>query len=221
MLQVGTSKSSFRWCVAAALIGLASAAAAQMPGAPVLQNSWATPGIVVAGDFASGGGTMYGGAVGWAPSSGRFQFSAGFGGNSPTGGAGRAVYGARVAMPIMQMMSGKLGIAGFVGIGGGGVSAGDTTSSKSIVPAGVGIGYRQAIGTAGRGWSVYLDPNYQYHSGTAGNKGYFRLGGGVDLGFSPRLGMTLGFESGTVAGDGVVGPASSLFGVGLSLKVGR
>src|SRR3954462_606517 len=146
-------------------ISLPSAASAQMPGAPVLQNSWASPGIVVALDFASGMGSLYGGAVGWAPSSGRFQLSAGAGSHSPKGGASRVVYGARVAFPVMQMMGGKLGFAGFAGAGGGGAKAGDTTSSKGVVPIGVGIGYRQAIGTAGRGISAYLDPNYQYHTG--------------------------------------------------------
>ena len=204
-----------------AIVAIGSAASAQMPGAPVLQNSWATPGMVAAVDFASGSGSLYGGAIGWAPSSGRFQFSAGAGAHSPKGGTSRAVYGARVAMPIMQMMAGKLGVAGFVGIGGGGAKSGDTTASKSVLPAGVAVGYRQAIGTAGRGISAYLDPNYQYHSGTAGKKGYFRVGGGVDIGVSARFGVTVGFESGAAAKTGEVGPAGGLFGVGVSMKLGR
>ena len=205
----------------AVLIVLASASSAQMPGAPVLQNSWASPGIVVAANFASGAGSLWGGAVGWAPSSGRFQLSAGAGAHSPKGGSSRGVYGGRVALPVMQMMAGKLGVAAFVGIGGGAAKAGETTASKSVVPAGVGIGYRQAIGTAGRGISAYVDPNYQYHSGTAGKKGYFRVGGGVDIGISPRFGVTLGFESGAKAKTGEVGPTGGLFGIGLSMKLGR
>jgi hypothetical protein len=200
----------------------ASAASAQMPGAPVLQNSWASPGIVVALDVAGGSGTLYGGAAGWAPASGRFQFSAGAGMHNPKGDASsRTVYGARVAMPIMQMMAGKLGIAGFVGIGGGAAKAGDTTASKTVVPGGVAIGYRQAIGTAGRGISVYVDPNYQYHSGIAGNKGYFRVAGGIDMGISARFGLTLGFEGGSNAKAGDPGPTAGLYGVGLSMKLGR
>jgi hypothetical protein len=178
--------------------------------------------MVVAVDIAGGSGTLYGGAIGWAPSGGRFQFSGGVGALSPKGGGGsRVVYGGRVAMPLKQMMSGKLGIAGFAGIGGGSVKSGDTTGSKSIVPAGVAIGYRQAIGTAGRGVSAYLDPNYQFHSGTKGNKGYFRVGGGLDLGVSARFGVTLGFESGANAKAGAVGPSSGLYGVGVSMKLGR
>jgi hypothetical protein len=124
-------------------------------------------------------------------------------------------------MPLMQMMAGKLGIAGFAGVGGGAAKSGDTTASKSVVPLGVGIGYRQAFGTAGRGISAYLDPNYQFHSGTAGKKGYIRVGGGVDIGISPRFGATLGFESGATAKTGEVGPTGSLFGIGLSMKLGR
>jgi hypothetical protein len=124
-------------------------------------------------------------------------------------------------MPLMQLMAGKLGLAGFVGVGGGAGKAGDTTASKSVVPLGVGIGYRQAFGTAGRGISAYLDPNYQFHSGTAGKKGYFRVGGGVDIGISPRFGATLGFESGASAKTGEVGPTGALFGIGLSMKLGR
>jgi hypothetical protein len=192
-----------------------------MPGAPVLQNAWASPGLVVAADFAGGSGSLYGGAVGWAPGGGRLQFSGGAGSHSPKGGSARVVYGARVAFPLFQLMSGKLGIAGFGGIGGGGAKAGDTTSSKGMVPAGLAIGYRQAIGTAGRGFSAYVDPNFQYHSGASKKKSYFRVAGGVDLGLSPRFGLTLGFESGTAAQAGEVGPTGGLFGIGASMKLGR
>jgi hypothetical protein len=211
-------------CAAAAVfvVATSSSLTAQMPGAPVLQNAWASPGMVVAVDIAGGSGALYGGALGWAPSGGRFQFSGGIGSLSPKGGGGnRVVYGGRVAMPIMQLMAGKLGVAGFVGIGGGAVKSGDTTGSKTVLPAGVAVGYRQAIGTSGRGISAYLDPNYQFHTGTSGNKGYFRVGGGLDLGVSPRFGVTLGFESGANAKAVAVGPASGLYGVGVSMKLGR
>src|SRR4051812_35585256 len=110
--------------IATGLAALPAGARAQMPGAPVLQNSWASPGMVVALDIAGGGGTLYGGAVGWAPSSGRFQLSAGAGSHSPKGGSSRAAYGVRAAFPVMQMMGGKLGFGGFVGIGGGGATSG-------------------------------------------------------------------------------------------------
>ena len=195
---------------------------AQMPGAPVLQNAWASPGIVIAGNFASGSGSLYGAAVGWSPGSGRFQLSGGAGMNNPKGVAGsRAVYGARVAFPIAQMMAGKLGIAGFAGVGGGAAKSSEPTATRTHAPVGVGIGYRQAIGTAGRGFSAYVDPMYQFHRGASENKGYFRVAGGLDLGISPRFGVTLGFESGATAKAGEVGPTGGLFGVGVSMKLGR
>lgn len=200
-------------------------AGAQMPGAPVLQNAWAAPGIVVAADIAGGSGSsVYAGALGWAPASGRFQFSGGAGYQSSTGQKGRAVYGARVAMPVMQMMSGKLGIAAFAGIGGGaGTSktAADSLMSRMVIPAGLAIGYRQAIGTSGRGFSVYVDPGYHYHSGDAGNTGAFRIGYGLDVGISSRFGLTLGGESGGNAAASEVGPRGASWGIGLSMKLGR
>jgi hypothetical protein len=131
------------------------------------------------------------------------------------------VYGVRAAFPILQLMNGKLGVAGFAGAGGGNAKAGDTTSSKGLIPVGAAIGYRQAIGTAGRGISAYVDPSFQYHTGAFQKKSYFRVAGGVDVGLTSRFGLTLGFESGTSAKAGNVGPSGGLFGVGASMKLGR
>jgi hypothetical protein len=211
--------------VIALLVLLAGDARSQMPGAPVLQNAWASPGIVVALDIAGGsgggGGGVYAGAAAWAPSSGRFQLSGGAGMQSGSGSGGRAVYGARVALPLLQAMGGKLGVAGFAGIGGGAGSSTDTTRSNSVVPAGVGIGYRQSIGTSGRGFSIYGAPNYQHHTGSKGSQGYFRVGFGVDAGITPRFGLTLGAESGAKAKAGTAGPGATLYGIGLSMKLGK
>jgi hypothetical protein len=211
------------YVAAATILGaMGATAGAQMPGAPVLQNAWASPGIVVAANFAGGkGSSLIGGAAGWSPASGRFQLSGGVGSGRPAIGSRRLVYGARVAVPLMQAMAGKLGVAGFAGIGGGPVKSTETTLSKTIVPVGAGIGYRHAIGTAGRGISGYLDPMYQFHTATAGNKGYFRVAGGVDLGISSRFGLTFGFESGATAKLGEAGPAGGLYGIGVSMKLGR
>lgn len=205
-----------------AMVIIPAIARAQMPGAPVLQNAWAAPGIVVAANFASGSGnSVYGGAAAWAPASGRFQVSGGAGAQSVTAGGSRLVYGARVALPVKQLMSGSLGIAAFAGAGGGASRAGDTTRSNSVIPAGVAIGYRRAIGTAGRGVSGYVTPNYQHHSGSAGSQGYFRVGGGLDAGISSRFGLTVGVEGGAGAKAGKVGPEGTSYGVGLSMKLGR
>ncbi|HET9424243.1 MAG TPA: hypothetical protein VFO55_02640 [Gemmatimonadaceae bacterium] len=195
---------------------------AQMPGAPVLQNAWASPGIVIAGNFAGGSGSsVFAGAAGWAPASGRFQLSGGGGMQSVKGGSSRGVYGARIALPVMQLMGGRLGVAAFAGIGGGAGKTGDTTSSTSVIPGGVTVGYRQPIGSSGRGFSVYVDPSYQHHTGGNGSQGYFRVAAGVDAGLSSRFGLTVGVESGAGADAGKVGPSGTLYGVGISMKLGR
>jgi hypothetical protein len=191
-----------------------------MPGAPVLQNAWAAPGIVAALNISGGGGSVYAAAVGWAPSTGRFQFSGGAGMQSGTGTGSRAVYGARIAFPVRQMMGGKLGIAGFAGVGGGAGSSADTTRSNTVLPGGLAVAYRQAVGSGGRGFSVYADPNFQYHKGAKGGQGYIRVGFGLDAGLSRRFGLTIGAESGASAGAGKAGPRGSLYGVGVSMKLG-
>jgi hypothetical protein len=203
------------------MVFAAPLAAAQLPGAPVIQNAWAAPGIVVALDIAGGSGTgVYAGAAGWAPASGRFQLSGGIGLQTITGAGSRAVYGVRGALPIMQLMSGKLGIAGFAGVGGGAGGSDDTLQTNLMVPAGIAVGYRQPIGTKGRGFSVFVDPNYQFHSGDAASQGLFRIGFGVDAGITSRFGITLGAESGANAARGKVGPRGSRWGVGASMKLG-
>ena len=214
-------KSRTFTAMAVAITG-AIQAGAQMPGAPVFQNAWAAPGIVVALDIAGGSnGSVYAGAAGWAPSRGRFQLSGGAGMQASQGAGSRAVYGARVAVPVMQLMGGKVGIAAFGGIGGGAGSATDSLRSNTVVPGGVAIGYRQSIGSGGRGFSVFADPGYQYHSGTTGSQGYLRVGYGIDAGISSRFGLTIGGESGGIAGSGKAGPTGSLYGVGVSMKLGR
>src|SRR5690349_24366200 len=100
---VSASSGSVRSASIAASLVLTSlvAAGAQMPGAPVLQNAWATPGIVGALNIAGGSnGQAYAAAASWAPGTGRFQLSGGFGSHRVTGGGSRGVDGARLAMPV-------------------------------------------------------------------------------------------------------------------------
>lgn len=221
-MSYGKAKSRMYVAAAAFAGSVGTTAAAQMPGVPVLQNAWAAPGIVVAANYAGGSrNSVFVAAAAWAPASGRFQLSGGGGLQTRQGFGSRAVYGVRAALPLMQLMAGRLGIAGFAGIGGGAAKTGDTTSSNSVVPAGLGIGYRQAIGTAGRGFSVYVDPSYQHHRGTAGSKGYIRAAVGLDAGITARIGLTLGAEMGAKAAVGEVGPTGSRYGIGVSMKLGR
>jgi len=197
-----------------------------MPGAPVLQNAWAAPGLVVALNIGggSGGGTTWAAAGGWTPAAARFQLSGGggfAGSGSAAGAPSRGIYGLRAAVPIVQLMAGDVGVAAFAGIGGGAGNKVDTTVAKSIVPAGLAVGYRRAIGSAGRGFSVYADPTYEFFTGAAKSHGYVRVGVGVDAGLTARLGLTLGAESGATAAPGSVGPHGTLYGIGISMKVGR
>ena len=98
------SDRRFLWAIRiAALLGvaIAGAADAQLPGAPVLQNAWATPGLVAAVNLGGGSdGSVYAAAVGWSPGSGRFQLSAGAGAQSRTGTGSKGAYGLRVAVPL-------------------------------------------------------------------------------------------------------------------------
>jgi hypothetical protein len=224
--QMRSARTVFR-IIAPAIVAISGAvpfAQAQLPGAPVLQNAWATPGMVVALDIAggsAGSGSTYAGAIGWTPGNGRFQFSGGAGMQSATGTSSRGVFGARVAMPITQMMAGNLGIAGFVGIGGGAGGTKDSTRVTSVIPVGVALGYRRAIGGAGRGFSIFADPDYQFQSASKTKKGFFRVGVGVDAGITSRFGITLGLESGGTAAKGLVGPHGTTYGIGVSMKLGR
>src|SRR4051812_2997720 len=85
----------------AATVLAAASAGAQMPGTPVLQNAWGTPGIVAAVNVGGGSdGSVYGLAGGWTPGSGRFQFTGGIGARNLTGVGTKAAYGLRVAMPF-------------------------------------------------------------------------------------------------------------------------
>jgi hypothetical protein len=206
----------------AAIISLP--AAAQLPGAPVLQNAWAAPGIVAALDIAGGakgtnGGSAgtYAAALGWSPGNGRFQISAG-GGIQSGSGTSRGVYGGRAMFSVMQMMGGKLGLAAFAGVGGGPVKSTDSITAKVVVPVGLAIGYRLGIGSSGKGFSVYTDPHFQHQTGVNNSAGYFRIGIGVDAGITRRLGATLGLETGSSAPEGKTGPRNATFGLGVSYK---
>jgi hypothetical protein len=195
---------------------------AQMPGAPVLQNAWATPGFVVAANFAGGSGSsVWAAAASWGPgdSIARFALSGGGGTQSVSGGTSRGVYGARIAMSLAQMMGGKLGLGVFGGVGGGAGGSGDTTAIKTLMPVGVSIGFRQAMGS--RGFSVYGSPSLQRASGTAGSSSRVRFGLGLDVGLSTNFGVTGGVEFGQSTPDGKVGPRGTSYGVGGSFALGR
>jgi len=196
---------------------------AQIPGAPILQNAWATPGLVGALNFGGGSdGSVYAAAASWSPASGRFQLSGGGGGQTRSGKGSRGVYGVRVAIPF-GAAQGSFGFAAFAGLGGGsgGTSAfPDSISSTTEVPIGVGIGWRHAIG-ANHGLSVYGTPAYVLFSGGSKNGSLFRGSLGSDVGITPSLGATVGVEFGGTRPRGYGGPSGTIFGLGVSYAFGR
>lgn len=204
----------------AAVVMLAGSAEAQMPSAPVLQNVWATRGLVGAVDIGGGAdGTVYAGALSFSAS--RLQFSGGIGYETRTGMSARTVYGVRAALPFGGATS-TFGFAAFAGIGGGSTSSTgpDSAASTTQVPLGVAVGWRKAFGGA-RGVSLYADPGYVLFSGGSKSGGLFRIGLGADVGITTALGATLGAEFGGTRPRGVGGPSGVLYGVGVSYAFGK
>lgn len=198
----------------------AATAAAQMPGVPVLQNAWASPGLVAAVNYGGGDGSVYAGAVSWASATARFQLSAGIGARSPSGGGGsKSVYGVRAAIPLGGATS-PIGFGVFAGVGGGQAATGDTVSSNTQIPVGAAIGWRHAIG-ASHGLSLYATPSYVYLTGGTKAGGVARVGLGVDLGITKSLGATVGADFGGTRATGLGGPTGTLYGIGVSYALGR
>jgi hypothetical protein len=207
--------------VLAALAPGAAAAGAQMPGVPVLQNAFANPGITVAANYGSADeGGAYAGAASWSPGSGRLVFSGGLGAYDPDEGKTQLAGGARASVTMFRFLNGDVGTALFVGAG----AAGRSGSTLYMLPIGVAIGYRRALGET-RAFSVYGAPFYVYNRLKTGdvttNANAFRASVGVDVALLSWLGATVGYEFGANAKDNDPGPRSGVFGIGLSLALRR
>jgi hypothetical protein len=202
---------------------LAAPARAQLPGAPVLQNAWSTPGIVAAIDLGGGSdGSVYAAAASWTPGSGRFQLSGGGGIQTRTGGSSRGVYGLRAAIPLGGAAS-TFGFGAFAGIGGGPspkTSVPDSVPNTTEIPVGVAVGWRHTVG-ATHGLSLYGTPSYVYFSGGSKSAGLFRMGIGADVGITPAIGATLGIDFGGKRARRLGGPSGSQYGLGLSYALGH
>lgn len=191
-----------------------------MPSAPILQNVWASHGLVGAIDFGSGGdGSVYAGAISFTAS--RLQISGGLGYQSRTGLKSRGVYGVRAAIPFGGASS-TFGFGAFAGIGGGNTSstAVDSAANKTEIPLGVAVGWRKAFGGT-HGLSLYADPAYVLYSGGSKSGGLFRAGLGADFGITSSLGATVGVELGATRPRGVGGPSGVLYGAGVSYAFGK
>lgn len=226
----------------AAVVFAGSAAGAQMPNAPLLQNVWASPGTVAAFNMAGGtSGSLYGLAGAWTPGSGRFQLSAGAGLQSRTaaqGGGSGIAYGGRLALPLGNA-AGSFGFGFFAGVGSGTqrleridttsaalptvATTTDTTYTNTAIvqaPIGVSVGFRKAIG-ATHGVSVYASPSYVFVSGGGRRTGVMRAAVGADVGITQSIGATAGLELGQTRPSGSAGPRGTLWGFGISYALGR
>jgi hypothetical protein len=186
--------------------GSVSFVGAQIPGAPVLQNGFLTPGLIVAADGGVGWNHgLAGAAASYSPNSRSVALSAALGAGFPRGPA--FAYGVRATLPIPVFpRRGAFGLVGFLGLGG---LLGSTTIVD--VPIGVGVGYRHALG-ANRGISVYATPFYLIQR-SGGSEGSFRTGLGTDVTVTPRVGVTLGADAGT--------RGAPRFGAGLAYLISR
>lgn len=194
----------------------ATALRGQMPGAPVLQNAFANGGVTVAVNHGSSKDlSLLGGALAWAPGTGRFQMSAGLGRATPDRGDAQFAWGARLGVPLFSFAGGRAGLAPFVGIGG----AGRDSVKTLLVPAGVGAGWRFALGST-RALSVYATGTYLWAREEFGAESVsgslFRVAAAADVTVFRNVGLTLGYEGGGEAGTGEAGPRGPIFGAGLS-----
>lgn len=234
--------------VALAAVILAASADAQLPGAPVLQNVWATPGVVGALNVAGGGGlTVYAAALSWTPGFGNLQVSGGAGFANGVGSGSRSTYGLRVAAPFGGESS-ALGFSVFAGLGGGparttsttvsctvvlpgcavttpvratsGLIVFDSTTNSTVIPIGASIGWRRGVGTS-HGVSVYASPAFVYFGGGTNSRGLMRAAFGVDAGVTPAIGVTGGFDVGGTRPQAIGGPSGVVYGLGVSYAFGR
>ncbi|MDQ6830400.1 MAG: hypothetical protein M3081_16195 [Gemmatimonadota bacterium] len=201
----------------------APSARAQMPGMPVLQNAFTSPGFTVAVNYggSSGGAYALGGAGAWAPSADGFQLSAGAGAyKAGTGATSAVTYGGRASLPVFHLLSDAMAIAIFGGIGGAHVNG----LNETLAPIGVSVGYRHPLG-ATRALSVYAVPFYGWThaqiAGTGGsattttNSGDLFGAIGADVTIMPQLGLSAGYQLGSRRGT------KGVFGVALSYALSR
>lgn len=189
----------------------------QLPGAPVLQNAFANPGITAGANYADGDATtLIAGAVAYSPGAGRVQLSAGIGQlKVDEADFSATAWGARVAVPLLSFAGGRAGVAPFLGVGG----ASKDSVKLLQVPTGLGAGWRMGLG-ATRALSFYATATYLWARTTVGDEkvsdGRVRFAAAADVTVVRNLGLTLGYEAGAEAGDDEAGPAGPILGVGLS-----
>jgi hypothetical protein len=180
---------------------VAGALKAQVPGSPVLQNSFLNNGLGVAGNYGGGTGqSFYGAGAGWGFGEGRFQLS-GVAGAQSSNDKTRGAYGARAAANVWSTRGRSFGVGAFAGVGGAPRTRTDnvvTNAATLFVPAGLSVAYQRPIGSK-RGISVYASPMYRwarFDDGLVTTNGAFRGAVGVDFSVTHTFGVTVGGEFG-------------------------
>jgi len=233
--------------ILAVIAVIAASANAQLPGAPVLQNAWATPGTVASLNVAGGGGaTLYAAAFSWTPGFGSMQVSGGAGFTNGFGGGSRGAYGVRIAAPFGGASS-LVGFGVFAGIGGGparttsttvsctvvlpscavitpiggrsGIITFDSTTNTTVIPIGASVGWRQSFGGS-RGLSLFASPAFVYYGGGTTSGGLMRVAFGIDAGVAANIGITGGIEVGGTRPQAIGGPSGTVYGLGASYSFG-
>ncbi|HEX3159959.1 MAG TPA: hypothetical protein VHQ45_15680 [Gemmatimonadaceae bacterium] len=209
------------WIVGVLTCALATPAAAQMTGFPVLQNAFTPPGIAVAVNVGTGSDvTGYGAAGSWAPGRGRIQLMLGVAAAVPDEGSTTATFGGRLAVPITTPWTGRpvnrFGLAVFAGTGGT-RQEGVTTIQ---IPVGASVGWRRALGTT-RALSIYAAPFYSWNRASSADiddvtKGLVRMSIGMDFAASRNIGLSLGYELGSTAELGEPGATGGILGAGVA-----
>ena len=217
--RVVTRPDPFRRTFRFGLIALSATAlraGAQMPTIPVLQNGFTSSGMTLAVNYGSeSASTAYALALGWGPSSNRFQISAAIGGVRPDTGGTWTGYGARVAIPLFSGKADQFGVTAFAGVGGG---RRDTTSLVRI-PVGLGLGYRFGIGPT-RSVSAYASPFFVWsrlseRGSPAQGDNAMRGSVALDFVLTRNVGLTAGYEFGGKSSS-TFGGSSGLFGAAVS-----
>ncbi|HEY0970159.1 MAG TPA: hypothetical protein VGE02_04170 [Gemmatimonadales bacterium] len=230
-LTGGAARPLLAAVLALSVAGTATVAEAQLPGLPVLQNGFVRPGWSAGANIGSAeAARVAAAAAAWTPASARYQVSLGAGLVDPEGeGSSGSSSGIRVAVPIATPWTGEptsaFGLAAFVG---GGYARFEGTGSVQI-PIGVGLGWRRRMGET-RAISAFVTPffNWVRSTGTLPeppapgvevrrDANLFRTSVGVEGLVTTRLGVTVGYEFGATAEEGVrPGPTGGIFGAGVS-----
>jgi hypothetical protein len=223
---MGLSSVVFAGLSAGVTAAVAMSADAQLPGAPVLQSAWATPGTAVALDVAGGAGRSLVAAAGsWTPVR-RVQLTGGLGFQSGGSVASGAAYGVRIAMPFGSPSS-SFGFALFGGLGGGERERRefprpvlDSVTNSSEIVVGGSIGWAHSL-FATRSLALSVAPAGISYQGGSDPGALVRVALGADVSISESLGVTVGMDVGRNRARGVGGPTGPQFGIGLTYAMNR